>query len=131
MRPADTPNGGTATGSNNAPRMWVCGELSEVVRETVQKLLLGETGYHGTGTIPKDAILEIVPARGTPELVDTIRVRHSSGGSSTIGLKSYSQGRERFQGATLDFVWTDEEAPSDIFHEILTRLNVTGGPLIL
>ena len=115
----------------HAPRMWVCGELSEVVRETVQKLLLGETGYHGTGTIPKDAILEIVPARGTPELVDTIRVRHADGGSSTIGLKSYSQGRERFQGATLDFVWCDEEPPSDVFHEILTRLNVTGGPLIL
>lgn len=112
-------------------RMWVAGESSEVVRETLQKLLLGEPGYHGTGTIPKDAILEIVPARGTPELVDTIRVRHASGGSSTIGLKSYSQGRERFQGATLDFAWCDEEPPSDVYHEILTRLNVTTGPLIL
>ena len=112
-------------------RIWVCGESSEVVRETIQRLLLGEPGYHGTGTIPKDALLEVVPARGTPELVDTIRVRHASGGSSTIGLKSYSQGRERFQGATLDFAWCDEEPPSDVFHEILTRLNVTGGPLIM
>ena len=112
-------------------RIWVCGELSEVVRETIQRLLLGEPGHHGTGTIPKDALLEVVPARGTPELVDTIRVRHASGGSSTIGLKSYSQGRERFQGATLDFAWCDEEPPSDVFHEILTRLNVTGGPLIM
>ena len=83
-------------------RIWVCGELNEVVRETIQRLLLGEPGYHGTGTIPKDALLEIVPARGTPELVDTIRVRHSCGDSCTIGLKSYCQGRERFQGATLD-----------------------------
>ena len=112
-------------------RIWVAGESNEVVRETLQRLLLGDPGYHGTGTIPKDAILEIVPARGTPELVDTIRVRHASGDSSTIGLKSYSQGRERFQGATLDFAWCDEEPPSDVFHEILTRLNVTGGPLIL
>ena len=100
-------------------RIWVAGESNEVVRETLQRLLLGEPGSHGTGTIPKDAILEIVPARGTPELVDTIRVRHASGDSSTIGLKSYSQGRERFQGATLDFVWCDEEPPSDVFHEIL------------
>jgi phage terminase large subunit-like protein len=112
-------------------RVWVCGESSEVVRETIQRLLLGEPGYSGRGTIPKDALLEVVPARGTPELVDTIRVRHASGGSSTIGLKSYSQGRERFQGATLDFAWCDEEPPSDVFHEILTRLNVTGGPLIM
>src|SRR5512143_900873 len=67
-------------------RAWVCGESSEVVRETLQRLLLGEAGAHGTGTIPKDSILEIVPARGTPELVDTIRVKHASGGSSTIGL---------------------------------------------
>jgi phage terminase large subunit-like protein len=93
-------------------RIWVCGESSEVVRETIQRLLLGEPGYHGTGTIPKDALLEVVPARGTPELVDTIRVRHASGGSSTIGLKSYSQGRERFQGSTLDFAWCDEEPPA-------------------
>lgn len=109
----------------------MCGESSEVVRETLQLLLLGKPGEHGTGSIPKDAILEIVPARGMTELVDTIRVRHASGGTSTIGLKSYSQGRERFQGATLDFVWCDEEPPSDVFHEILTRLNVSGGPLIM
>jgi Terminase large subunit, T4likevirus-type, N-terminal len=32
-------------------RVWVCGESSEVVRETIQRLLLGEPGYHGTGTI--------------------------------------------------------------------------------
>lgn len=95
-------------------RIWVCGESSEVVRETIQRLLLGEPGYHGTGTIPKDALLEVVPARGTPELVDTIRVRHASGGSSTIGLKSYSQGRERFQGSTLDFAWCGETALKDL-----------------
>ena len=56
-------------------RIWVAGELNEVVRETLRRLLPGDPGAHGTGTIPKDAILEIVPARGTPELVDTIRVQ--------------------------------------------------------
>lgn len=125
------PDWWTGFRSHDAARIWVCGESSEVVRETIQRLLLGEAGYHGTGTIPKDALLEVVPARGTPELVDTIRVRHVSGGVSTIGLKSYSQGRERFQGSTITFCWCDEEPPSDVFFEILTRLNVTGGPLIM
>ena len=109
-----TLNLGPAIASIIRFAIWVCGESSEVVRETIQRLLLGEPGYHGTGTIPKDALLEVVPARGTPELVDTIRVRHASGGSSTIGLKSYSQGRERFQGSTLDFAWCGETALKDL-----------------
>src|SRR5262249_29671812 len=33
--------------------------------------------------------------------------------------------------ATLDLAYCDEEPPIDVFHEILTRLNVTGGPLML
>jgi len=113
-------------------RAWCCGESNEVVRESLQKLLLGEPGAFGKGSIPKDALLDIVPARGTPDLVDTIRVKCGrTGGPSTIQLKSYSQGRERFQGATLDLAYCDEEPPADVFHEILTRLNVTGGPLML
>ena len=42
------------------------------------------------------ALAELVPARGVPGLLDTIRVRHVSGGVSTIGLKSYEKGREKF-----------------------------------
>src|SRR5262249_49212276 len=109
-----------------------CLESNEVVRESLQKLLLGEPGAYGTGSIPKAALLDIVRARATPDLVDTIRVKcERTGGPRTIQLKSYSQGRERFQGATLDLAYCDEEPPADVFHEILTRLNVTGGPLML
>src|SRR5689334_7246813 len=32
---------------------WVCGETGEVVRDTVQKLLVGRPGQTGTGSIPK------------------------------------------------------------------------------
>ena len=34
---------------DRAIRAWACGETSEVVRETMQLLLLGEPGQHGTG----------------------------------------------------------------------------------
>src|SRR5512143_1516920 len=37
---------------------WACGVTGEVVRDTVQKVLVGRTGSHGTGAIPKDAIAE-------------------------------------------------------------------------
>lgn len=108
---------------------WACGETNEVVRDTVQRILVGRTGQHGTGAIPKEDIVELVTARGIADALDIIRVRHVSGGVSAIGLKSYSAGREKFQGETLDYAWADEEPPLDIYTEILTRTNVSGGPV--
>ena len=100
-------------------------------RDTVQKVLVGRSGQEGTGAIPKDAIAELVNARGTPDLLDTIRVNHVSGGVSIIGLKTYASGREKFQGETLDYVWLDEEPPADIYTEALTRTNVGASPVWL
>ena len=92
---------------------------------------VGRPGQQGTGAIPKDAIAELVSARGTPDLLDTIRVHHVSGGVSIIGLKTYASGREKFQGETLDYVWLDEEPPADIYTEALTRTNVGASPVWL
>jgi phage terminase large subunit-like protein len=108
---------------------WACGVTGEVVRDTVQKVLVGRTGQEGSGAIPKDAIVELVSARGIPDLLDTIRVKHVSGGTSIIGLKSYATGRKKFQGETLDYVWLDEEPPADIYTEALTRTNVGANPV--
>ena len=116
---------------DRAIRAWACGETSEVVRETIQLLLLGPPGQHGSGCIPKSALLEVVPARGLADLADTIRVKHASGDVSTIQLKAYSQGRERFQGATIDYLLLDEEPDFPIFSEALTRTNTTRGPCVL
>ncbi len=77
--------------------------------------------------IPVADIIERIPARGVADLLDTITVRHVTGGISKIKLKYYEQGREKWQGETLDFVWFDEEPPLDIFMEGLTRTNATGG----
>jgi phage terminase large subunit-like protein len=95
----------------------------------VQRLLLGRAGAIGTGTIPKECILETVTARGIADLVGTIKVAHVSGGVSLIILKSYAAEREAFQGETLDWAWADEEAPIDIYTELLTRTNVGNGPV--
>jgi len=90
---------------------------------------VGRSDTTGTGAIPKDAIAELVSARGTPDLLDTIRVKHVSGGVSIIGLKTYASGREKFQGETLSWVWFDEEPPADIYTEGLTRTNVGANPV--
>lgn len=108
---------------------WVAGVTGESTRDNPQRVLLGRSGEHGTGAIPKDALVDITPARGVPDLVDTITVKHVSGGISRIGLKSYEKGREKWQGETLDWVWFDEEPPLDIYTEGLTRTNAHQGPV--
>jgi phage terminase large subunit-like protein len=44
-----------------------------------------------------------------------------------LRLKYYEQGREAFQGDTIDFGWLDEECDEDIYLEMLTRTNATKG----
>jgi phage terminase large subunit-like protein len=108
---------------------WAASVTSQGTRDTIQRILLGNPGEWGTGMIPKDRIIEIKrQSHGVPDAVESITVRHNSGGQSRITLKSYDQGRERFQGETLDFVWLDEE-PSDLslYTECLTRTNATKG----
>jgi phage terminase large subunit-like protein len=104
---------------------WAAGVTGESTRDNPQRILLGRE--YGTGTIPRDALKSVTPARGLAGAMDTIRVRHVSGGVSQIALKSYEKGREKWQGETLDLVWFDEEPPEDIYIEGLTRTNATGG----
>lgn len=106
---------------------WAAGITGESTRDNVQRILLGRTGQLGIGAIPLKDILLVTAARGVSDLVDTIAVRHVTGGVSTIGLKAYEKGRKKWQGETLQWVWYDEEPPADIYTEGLTRTNATGG----
>ena len=108
-------------------RSWVAGVTAESTRDNPQRILLGQVGDFGTGMIPKACIEKTSAARGVPDAVETLLVRHITGGVSQITFKAYSDGREKWQGETLDFVWFDEEPPIDIYTEGLTRTNATGG----
>lgn len=111
---------------------WCGGVTGEATRDNPQRILLGRVGEWGTGTIPKDALGSITrAAHRSPDAVDTIRVRHVTGGYSSLAFKSYDQGREKWQGETLDLVWFDEEPPEDIYMEGMTRTNVSTGPVML
>jgi phage terminase large subunit-like protein len=55
-------------------------------------------------------------------VIDQIRIKNVFGGISTIGFKSCDQGREKFQGSSLDFVWFDEEPPRDVYDECRMRV---------
>lgn len=111
---------------------WAAGITGESTRDNPQRILLGRPMAHGTGTIPKDCIIEAKrSAHGVEDSMDHIKVRHVSGGTSVVSFKSYEKGREKWQGETLDWVWFDEEPPEDIYTEGLTRTNATMGPVFL
>ena len=108
-------------------------ETGELTRRGVQRYLIGRDLEEnlGTGMIPYNTIAGISRARGLSDLVDTITVRHVTDGYSTVSLKSYDQGRRRWQADTVDFVWFDEEPPADIYFEGITRTNVSLGPVMV
>ncbi|WP_313329460.1 terminase large subunit domain-containing protein [Comamonas sp.] len=107
---------------------WALGESMESTRDTLQRLVLGRPGEWGTGTIPGDRIVGTPKrAQGIADAVDSVAVRHKSGGLSRLYFKSYEKGRSKLQGETLDFAALDEEPPLDIYTETLTRTNATGG----
>lgn len=110
---------------------WCAGVTGLSTRDNPQRILLGRPGSWGTGSIPKADIIGTSSSRGLADAVDTLRVRHISGGESQLSFKTYEQGREKWQGETLDLLWFDEEPPQDIYTEGLTRTNATGGMVFL
>lgn len=111
-------------------RAWVGSKSGQDMREGVQTVLLGphaDESQWGTGTIPKRSLVDVKRARGIADGVDTIVVKHVTGGTSQLTFKTYDQGRERWQAASIDLVWFDEEPDEDIYSEGLTRTNATRG----
>lgn len=106
---------------------WAAGVTGETVRDSVQRILMGRSTETGQGAIPAAKIADTTTARGVAELLDTIQVKHVSGGTSLITFKSYEKGREKWQAETLHWLWFDEEPPEDIYTEGVTRTNATGG----
>ena len=98
---------------------WVVSPTMQVQRDVAQKKILSY--------LRSDQIADIVMVSGRKDnpaagIVDQIVVKNVLGGTSVIGFKSCDQGRERFQGSSLDFVWFDEEPPKDIYEECLMRV---------
>ncbi|MFZ0692858.1 MAG: terminase family protein [Alphaproteobacteria bacterium] len=111
-------------------RGWACGESTVAVRDISQRKLCGPPGddaLFGTGMIPKSLIVGKILGHGAGGAFDIIKVKHVSGGISEIAFKSYDQDRSKWQGATLDWIWPDEEPPVEHYLEGLARLGATEG----
>lgn len=85
----------------------------------------------GNGLHPCDALVGRTRRMGVSNALDSITVRHVSGGASSLLFKAYEQGRGKWQANTVDGVWFDEEPPQDVYIEGITRTNATQGPILL
>ncbi len=106
----------------NPINAWAAGISNQSTKEILQNELLGELSDIGTGTIPRDLIVKVTKKPGVADAVETVYVKHVSGGNSSVTFKSYEQGWDSFQGTKRQVIWLDEE-PKDpkIYTECLTR----------
>ena len=98
---------------------WVVSLSQQVQRDVAQSKILHY--------LPPEWIVDITMLSGRKDspsggVIDQIKIKNVFGGISTMGFKSCDQGREKFQGSSLDFVWFDEEPPKDIYEECLMRV---------
>lgn len=98
---------------------WVVSLSQQVQRDVAQSKILQY--------LNPEWIADVIMLSGRKDsikngVIDQIKIKNVFGGISTIGFKSCDQGREKFQGSSLDFVWFDEEPPKDIYEECRMRV---------
>ena len=98
---------------------WVVSLSSQVQRDVAQAKILKYLNPYWIKDIVMLSGKKESPSSG---VIDYIVVKNVFGGESKIGFKSCDQGREKFQGTSLDFVWFDEEPPFDIYMECRMRV---------
>lgn len=104
---------------NGATSGWVVSLSTQVQRDVAQSKILHY--------LNPDWIEDVVMLSGRKDnyangIIDYILVKNVFGTLSKIGFKSCDQGREKFQGTSLDYVWFDEEPPYDIYSECKMRV---------
>lgn len=106
---------------------WIAGESGQSVRDIAQTKLFGIPHDESSiGMIARELVISKSSSHGVADLFDTARIRHVSGGVSTITTKTYEQARGKWMGQTLDWIWLDEECPEGHYSEALARLTGPG-----
>lgn len=115
--------------------VWACGTTSETTRDIVQTKLFGPADQIGTwagGMVPPNLVAKHTRrVHGLANSLESIWVKHVSGGTSIVGLKTYEQGRKSFEGTGKHVIWCDEEPPADCYTEMLYRTLTTQGIVLV
>src|SRR6202789_3566133 len=116
----------------NPVSCWAASKTNQMTKEVLQEGFLGKLLDIGSGLLPRDKIISTTRKAGVSDAVETVYVKHKSGGISECTFKSYDQGREAFQGTYKHVICLDEE-PNDfgVYTECLTRTMNKDNPGIL
>ena len=109
---------------------WAFGVDSSQVRDVLQKELMGKSrddGYSGGWIHPDEIVPGSIERSQIPGAVRELRVKHVSGGESTLSFKSYTQiatGQSSLPiaGSSVDLAWVDEQPPDELIGQLITRL---------
>lgn len=104
-----------------AKNIWVVGLDFNVLRDVIWREKLF-TGANHPGFIPKDDSIANIRA-------DDKQIFFKN--NAVISGKSADSGREKFQSASVDLVWIDEECDAEIFDECYQRTVDCGGRIIV
>ena len=98
---------------------WVVSLSTKVQKDVAQRKILDYLDPEWIDSIVMQSGSSKSPKSG---VIERIVVNSVFGEKSEIIFKSVEEGREKFQGASLDYVWFDEEPPEDIYNECLMRV---------
>ncbi|PTP20213.1 hypothetical protein CWO07_24185 [Vibrio splendidus] len=117
---------------------WAVGITGDSTRKVLQKELLGtpmgkDIEALGTGAIPRDCIdFETLERDGN--IIKIVKVKHVTGDFSTLEFRSTQQGEHTLMGATVDYIWADEEDPyrsTELYSQMVTRTATTSGHVVI
>jgi phage terminase large subunit-like protein len=121
----------------NPIKMWIGTPTSEKTRDVVQRELIGHMTDYGTGFIPRDRIIPTSSGyagtlkMGVSKALDTVLIKHKSGGMSELKFKSYKEGVLSFESDKVDVVHLDEEPPLEIWASCIARTMTQNGIVYL
>lgn len=119
--------------------LWCVGITGDSTRKVLQKELFGtsmgkDNVEIGTGSIPREEI-DFDNFEKDGNIIKIVKIKHYNpegifDGYSTVEFRSTQQGEHVLMGATVDYIWMDEEDPfksMELYSQCVTRTSTTNG----
>lgn len=118
--------------------LWCVGITGDSTRKVLQKELFGtpmgkDKDSLGTGAIPR-SMIDFDNLEKDGNIIKIAKVKHHTNGIhdgwSTVEFRSTQQGEHVLMGATVDYIWMDEEDPFksiELYSQCVTRTSTTDG----
>lgn len=106
--------------------IWAVGLDFSVIRDVIWNEKL-RRGHQHPGLLPATPCPYITRISDSTFQVEV----DVNGRKSTLTCKSADSGREKFQSASIDLAWIDEECEEEVFDEIFQRTVDCGGKILL